>query len=70
MVIPDKPTEGIDYYHLRLEFVKTLFREHQTELLNKNSDRIKMLIAEYRSFQENKEYNSSLVKTIELFILN
>lgn len=70
MITASKPTEEIDYYNQRLEFIKTLFREHQSELLNKNSNKIKNLIDEYKFFKEDKKYKPSLAKTIELFILN
>ncbi|MBS3084938.1 hypothetical protein J4411_03435 [Candidatus Pacearchaeota archaeon] len=60
----------IEYYERRFGCLIRLFREHQTELLNKNSDKIEELIFKYKTFKKDIKYNPLLVGVVETFILD
>ena len=58
------------YYELRLNEIKRIYIQEGREILDKNLDKIKKLVEEYREkFQETTEFNSTLVESIETFIL-
>lgn len=59
----------MSYYVQRLEFVLQLFREHKSDLLTANQDKIRRLLEEYKKFKDESSYNPSLPSTIETFIL-
>lgn len=64
----EQTEKTIDYYELRLKETIRIYREELgRELINQNTDKIKMLVEGYKKFPE---HNHSLVGAVETFVLN
>jgi hypothetical protein len=61
--------QGIEYYQVRLEEIIRIFKDHETDLLEKNKDKIIELIEGYKSFKGNPSYTPLLPSVVENFIL-
>lgn len=57
------------YYEIRLQFIKKLFTDHRTDLLQKNIDKIKAIVDGYNGFKYNPAYNPILAEFPQTFIL-
>jgi hypothetical protein len=62
--------EDIDYYESRLRTTCALYRDGEFELLRRNKDKIRKLIAGYTQFKDNPNYDSALAGAVEIFILD
>ena len=62
--------KDIYYYITRLNEIKRLYLNHETDILNKNKDKIQRLVDEYETkFKNTKQYDWRLSESIKTFIL-
>ncbi len=61
---------NIEYYHERFDKIIELFREGEEYVLNRESNKIKSLVKEYKeNFKQNPDYLNTYVSFMEAFIL-
>ncbi len=61
--------ENLKYYQVRLNFVLSLCRSGQFDLLQENESKIKRLLEGYRSFKDHPCYESGLINSVETFAI-
>jgi len=61
---------NIESYHERFDKIIELFREGEEYVLNRESNKIKSLVKEYKeNFKQNPDYLNTYVSFMEAFIL-